>query len=111
VARLRIGACLVSAGLLGIAGSIGAADAPCDAVLARDLAASCGACHGTLGDSAGGFAALAGAERATIVEKLKGFRAGTLPATVMHQHAKGYDDREVELLADYLSQQPRAAQR
>jgi cytochrome c553 len=33
------------------------------------------------------------------------FRAGTRPATVMHQIAKGYGEAETAALADYFSQQ------
>ena len=87
-----------------------AADAPTEAAIARDLAASCAACHGTNGQSAGGFPSLAGTDRTTLIEKLKGFRSGTLPATVMHQHAKGYDEVQLQQLADYFARQPRAAQ-
>ena len=90
--------------------SSAAADTPPEVVIARDLAASCAACHGTNGQSAGGFPSLAGTDRATLLEKLKGFRTGTLPATVMHQHAKGYDEVQLQQLADYFARQPRAAQ-
>ena len=40
-----------------------------------------------------------------LLESLQGFKAGTRPATVMHQHAKGYTDAELEVLADYFSRQ------
>lgn len=73
----------------------------------RDLAASCAMCHGTDGRSVGGYEPLAGMAKADIVRKMTGFRAGTTPATVMHQIAKGYSDKEIQLIADYFSAQKR----
>ncbi len=76
-----------------------------DGRVARDLSASCAACHGTEGRSVGKFAALAGQDAAKLVESLKAFRDGTRPASVMHQHAKGYTDDEFALIADFFSRQ------
>ena len=103
---------LLAAGVIVVSMQSGvqAADSPADAVLGRDLAASCGACHGTAGRSITGFPVLAGIERETLIERFKGFRSGERPASVMHQHAKGYSDREIGLLADYFSKQPRGGQ-
>lgn len=75
--------------------------------LARDLAASCAACHGTNGNGTGGFPVLAGTDRAELTDKLLAFRNGGKSATVMHQHAKGYTPEEIELLADYFARQRR----
>jgi cytochrome subunit of sulfide dehydrogenase len=97
-AILVLASCLIAP--LGVA----AADAPVDRV-ARDLSASCAACHGTEGRSVGKFAALAGQDAARIVESLKAYRDGTRPASVMHQHAKGYSDDEFALIADFYSRQ------
>jgi cytochrome c553 len=102
--RYLLAAALGAGGSLALAGEV-----PSEAVLARDLAASCAACHGTEGRSVGGFAGLRGASRDAILEKLKGFRTGALQASVMHQHAKGYTDRELDLLADYFAKQPQPA--
>lgn len=74
---------------------------------ARGLAAPCAACHGTNGYSVGGTAVLAGMDRALFVKQMKDFKSGARPATVMHQHAKGYTDEEVEKLADFFSSQVR----
>lgn len=75
---------------------------------ARGLAAPCAACHGTNGNSVGGTAVLAGMDRTLFVKQMKDFKSGARPATVMHQHAKGYTDEEMEKLADFFSSQPRA---
>ncbi len=73
----------------------------------RSLAANCTSCHGPSGNSAGAIPSIAGLDRATIVLALQEYKAGKRPATVMHQHAKGYTDQEFELLADYFSAQQR----
>jgi cytochrome c553 len=36
---------------------------------------------------------------------MKDFASGARPATLMHQLAKGYTEPQVELLAEYFSQQ------
>jgi len=97
-------ATLVLASCLLIPTASALADAS-DARVARDLSASCAACHGTEGRSVGKFAALAGQDAAKIVESLKAYRDGTRAASVMHQHAKGYTDDEFALIADFYSRQ------
>jgi len=72
---------------------------------ARSLAANCTGCHGPNGNSVGGIPTITGLERTYIVTVLQEFKAGSRPATVMHQHAKGYTDQEFELLAEYFSRQ------
>ena len=74
---------------------------------ARNLAASCAACHGTNGNSVGGTPILAGLDKALFVKQLQDFKTGARPATVMQQHAKGYTAEEIELLADFFSAQKR----
>jgi cytochrome c553 len=74
---------------------------------ARGLAASCAACHGTNGNSVGGTPVLAGMDRALFIKQMKDFKSGTRPATVMHQHARGYSDGEIEQLAGFFSSQHR----
>lgn len=73
----------------------------------RAWAASCAACHGTQGRSLGGIPAINGVDKAQLLQKLLAYKHGELPATVMHQHAKGYSDAELERLADFFSRQAR----
>lgn len=73
----------------------------------RILAAPCAACHGTNGNSVGGTPVLAGADRAHFILQMKEFKSGARPATVMHQHARGYSDEEIEMLADFFAAQKR----
>lgn len=75
---------------------------------ARAWAASCAACHGTNGRSEGEIPALAGKKKEDLLKKLKEAKAGEPKTlTVMHQHAKGYTDEQLERLADYFSKQPK----
>ena len=91
------------AGVLGLAAPWCAAQ---DATLGRNLAATCANCHGTNGNVRGDVVpALAGVPAAKIVAALAEFKAGTRPATIMHQIAKGYTDDQVRLIAAYFAGQ------
>jgi sulfide dehydrogenase cytochrome subunit len=75
---------------------------------ARSWAASCASCHGTNGRSEGEVPPLAGKSKADLLASLQEFKAGKRKtATIMHQHAKGYSDAQLERIAEYFSQQPR----
>lgn len=73
-----------------------------DANLARNLAATCITCHGK---NSTGTGTLDGRQKNEIVQTMKDFKSGARPATLMHQLAKGYTDQQVELIAEYFSQQ------
>jgi len=73
----------------------------------RNLTASCAACHGTNGHSVNGTPVLAGMDKKMFVIQMKDFKSGARPATVMHQHAKGYSDEEFEKMAEFFSVQQR----
>ncbi|MFO6419550.1 c-type cytochrome [Hylemonella sp. W303a] len=75
---------------------------------ARVWAASCAACHGTNGAGGatpGAIPVIAGQDRAVLLQKLLAYKKGELQATVMHQHAKGYSDAELERLAAFFAAQ------
>ena len=76
-----------------------------DTHLARNLAATCASCHGTNGQAQPGMAALAGAPAAATVAKMQAFKSGALPATLMHQIAKGYSDEQIQAIAAYFAAQ------
>jgi cytochrome subunit of sulfide dehydrogenase len=78
-----------------------------DKNLARNLAANCANCHGTNGKSVAEVPSLAGVAPNVTIQKMKDFRDGRLPATIMHQLAKGYTDEQVALIADYFAKQPK----
>jgi cytochrome c553 len=77
----------------------------------RVLAASCAACHGDNGNSASGMPVLAGLDRTHFATQMRVFRSGARPSTVMHHHAKGLTEDEIEQLADHFAVQPRKAAR
>ena len=62
-------------------------------------------CHGTDGRAVGGNEPLAGMPKDDIVRKLKEFRSGAKPATIMHQISKGYTDPQIESIAAYFAAQ------
>ena len=98
---ITIGAWCAAAVLAGIASQAWAQD---KATQARSLAATCFTCHGNEGRSVGGVPpGLAGQDRDHLSQSLKDFKAGKRSATIMHQHAKGYTDEQIELIADYFS--------
>jgi cytochrome c553 len=88
--------------LLGAAGLAQAQDA----LLARNLAATCANCHGTNGQARGEMKPLAGLTAEKIIAMLNDYRNGNQPATIMHQIAKGYTDAQIKLIAEYYAAQP-----
>ncbi len=71
----------------------------------RTLAASCAACHGTNGHSAGGLPSIAGSNVAYFTLQMQAFASGERKATVMHHHAKGLTAQEIDQLALYFAAQ------
>lgn len=90
--------------LLGLAALSGAAQAS-DPNLGRNLAATCANCHGTNGQAVAGsgLEPLAGTDRDRLLQKLNEFKAGTRPATIMHQIAKGYSDEQLALIVGWFA--------
>jgi len=71
------------------------------------LAGTCTGCHGTNGATAGNsLPALAGQSKEALLATLQAFKAGTRPATVMTQLAKGYTDEQLAQLAAFFAAQP-----
>ncbi|THF65306.1 c-type cytochrome [Pseudothauera rhizosphaerae] len=93
-------AALLGAAVLGAGAAHGAEDPQ-----VRVWAAACATCHGTHGASAGGVPTIAGEPGDKLYKLLQEFKDGSRPATVMHQHAKGYTDEELQRLAAYFSRQ------
>jgi cytochrome subunit of sulfide dehydrogenase len=101
---LRLAA--ASAALIATCATAQTAATP-DKHLARNLAATCANCHGTNGKSVAEVPSLAGVAANVTIQKMKDYRDGKLPATIMHQIAKGFTDEQVALVADYFAKQPK----
>ena len=101
--KLRLATCS-AASLLAAACAWSTAHAQ-DAAYVRGMAATCTYCHGTDGRSVDAVPALAGGDKANLVQQMQDFKTGKRPGTIMHQLAKGYTDQQIELLADYFSKQ------
>ncbi len=101
VSQWMVGICLL--GTLGVAH----AEARPDPDLARNLAATCANCHGTNGRAVQGAGneELAGVPKDKLMQKLRDFRSGAKPATIMHQISKGYTEAQLELVAAYFAAQ------
>ena len=108
------------AGLLLLAGAVAEAQQPAPPAPSfaasnlspkgvQSMASACSMCHGTNGKPVANspVASLAGKPAQEIVQGMAQFKAGTKPATIMHQIARGYSDAEVAALAEYFSKQPR----
>ena len=52
-----------------------------------------------------GMDALAGMEKAKILQKLADYKSGDKPASIMHQIAKGYTEAQLDLIAGYFAAQ------
>lgn len=95
---------MILLGLLAAGNVWGQNAPPADPNHARNLAATCFTCHGTEGRSVDSVPpSLAGQNRDYLLKQLLEFRAGKRPATIMHQHAKGYTDEQLALIAGYFS--------
>jgi len=73
----------------------------------RNLAATCTGCHGTDGRAlpGAGINSLAGTDQQELLQRLRDFKSGNRPATIMHQIARGYSDEQLEQIAAYFSAQ------
>jgi sulfide dehydrogenase cytochrome subunit len=79
-----------------------------DALLARNLAATCANCHGTQGNARGDMKPLAGMSSEKLLASIADYKSGAQPATIMHQISKGYTDEQMKLIAGYFAaQQPK----
>jgi len=86
----------------------GAAAHAQDANVGRNLAATCSNCHGTNGQAKGDTVTpLAGMPAERLITTFNAYKNGALPATIMHQIAKGYTDEQLKAIAAYFAVQPK----
>jgi sulfide dehydrogenase cytochrome subunit len=86
-----------------------AASAQTPSLQVATLAATCASCHGTQGHPVAGspLPPLAGMPRDVMLQRLRDFRSGARPATIMGQLSKGFTEAQLEQVADYFARQPR----
>lgn len=71
------------------------------------LANTCAGCHGTNGSSVGPASpTIAGMSYDYFIETMEAYKKGERPATIMTRIAKGYTEKEIELMAGFFSKQP-----
>jgi cytochrome c553 len=87
--------------------ALGATLANAQVAQVKVWAAACANCHGTNGYALTGHEALAGKDKAEIVQKMLDFKSGRKPATLMHQISKGYSDEQINEIAAYFAAQPK----
>ena len=95
----------LTAAALCLAAPLAQAQASGDALLARNLAATCANCHGTNGNALGEMKPLAGVPAEKLMAMVADYRNGNQPATIMHQISKGYTDEQIRLIAGYFAAQ------
>lgn len=70
----------------------------------RMMGDTCASCHGTRGKSLDEYMpSLAGIDRQQLIRAMRDYRADRRASVVMNRIAKGYNDREIEAIADYFS--------
>lgn len=70
------------------------------------IAGTCANCHGPDGRSTGGIPSLRGVNERHLLQRLQAFKAGTATdATVMTRLMKGYDDAQIQALAQWFSKE------
>ena len=69
----------------------------------RNWAGACTGCHGTEGRSVGHIPSIAGMEKSRFAALMYSFRQSGRRATVMHQHAKGLSEAQIDALGDYFA--------
>ena len=70
------------------------------------LAYTCAGCHGVNGSSVGpATPTIAGISEDYFIETMEAYKTGERPSTIMTRIAKGYSEKEIELMAKYFSRQ------
>jgi len=67
-------------------------------------ASSCMTCHGTDGHAEGTGLSIGGRNAEELFVLLQTYKNGQRTGTIMHQHARGYSDAELQRIAQYFSQ-------
>lgn len=92
--------------LLGVAGLSLSTQTIAIPPSAQALSYTCAGCHGTDGASNGpAIPSLAGLSKDYLVESMQAYKEDEKNPTIMNRIAKGYSDKEFELMGDFFSAQ------
>jgi cytochrome c553 len=94
---------LIATILVGLLGTIGAAEAAGDAAAGKTKSAVCAGCHGDKGQGVAPNPALAGKPEADQVKALKDFKSGSRTNPIMNGIAASLSDQDAEDLAAYYA--------
>ena len=94
---------LIATILVGLLGTIGAAEAAGDAAAGKDKSAVCAGCHGDKGQGVAPNPALAGKPEADQVKALKDYKSGAKSNPLMNGIAATLSDQDMENLAAYYA--------
>ena len=67
------------------------------------FATPCAGCHGPDGKSPGSIPSINHLSKSAIIFAMKAFKTDKRPGSVMNRIAKGYTDKEIELMAEYFA--------
>ena len=71
------------------------------------LSHTCAGCHGTFGASAGDSMPIIGGQpQAFLKQAMHSYKDGKRHSTIMQRLAKGYDEAQIDAMANFLSSQP-----
>jgi sulfide dehydrogenase cytochrome subunit len=74
---------------------------PADAIT---LALACSGCHDAQADKAG-LPLLTGMDTLSFIQHMNDFKSGKRKSSIMNRIARGYDETELQKMADYFSRQ------
>jgi cytochrome c553 len=94
---------LIATFIVGLLGTIGAAEAAGDAAAGKDKSAVCTACHGDKGQGVAPNPALAGIPEADLVKALKDYKSGARNNPLMSGMVASLSDQDMENLAAYYA--------
>jgi cytochrome c553 len=94
---------LIATILVGLLGTIGAAEAAGDAAAGKTKSAVCAGCHGDKGQGVAPNPKLAGIPEADLLKALKDFKSGAKSSPMMNGIAATLSDQDMENFAAYYA--------
>lgn len=94
--------------IIGAVLATGQAMAGGDVQAGQGLAASCAACHGSNGEGAGEYGAIAGWDVERFKSSMQAYKSGENDNAMMGMLAQGLSDEDIASLAEYYASLPAA---